>query len=295
MTAQCKPTSIDGEQAPSYNAAEIVCNGTKMAKKTAISKFEALAQGLIEGSLGRLLGGSVTPADIAAQLMKVMEDSQLNGAAADTYRVRLHPNDHALVLETYPQLAEELQALILTMAQQVQLQLLAVPQVILLPAEEVGRHEIRVQAMRQQQKRETTQLRPPAPPAAEAIAALTRLDAYLVVDGRHHIPLHKPIINIGRRTDNDIVLDAPTVSRSHAQLRWRYGRFILYDLSQRHGRTSVNGQAVTECVLQPGDVIRLSEVNLLYAEGETVPKRGAVESAGETQVMRPPSDGDESA
>ena len=85
-----------------------------------------------------------------------------------------------------------------------------------------------------------------------------------------------------------MVLDAATVSRRHAQLRWRYGHFVLYDLSQRHGRTTVNNQPVTECVLQPGDVITLSQIKLLYAEGQTTPKRGGQYGEGaDTQVMPP--------
>ncbi len=256
-----------------------------MRKRTPLSKFEALAQNFIEGSLGRLLGGAITPSDIAAQLTRVMEDSQLDGVVADTYHVRLHLDDYKWVTETYPQLSADLVSLLSDLARQTQLSLMAEPLVKVMADESVSRYDIRVQALRRQEKNETTRLVPAQNIGAEVLAALAELDAYLVVDGRHHIPLNKPIINIGRRTHNDIVLDAATVSRSHAQIRWRYGRFILYDLSNRHGRTRVNGQAVTECVLQPGDVIGLSQVNLLYAEGRTVPKRSVSRLGTETQVM----------
>ncbi len=250
-----------------------------------ISRFEALAQELIEGSLGRLFGGGVTPADMAARLTRVLEDSQMNGTIADTYHIRLHPVDYARIQATYPHLETDLQDLILNLAQQTNLKLLAAPHVVVAADEDIKRHEIRVQAMRQRREQDTTQLRPENAISAEILAAISHLDAYLVVDGRHHVPLNKPIITIGRRADNDIVLDAATVSRRHAQLRWRYGHFVLYDLSQRHGRTNVNNQPVTECVLQPGDVITLSQVKLLYAEGQTTPKPGARPDQTETQIM----------
>ncbi|MCP4361390.1 MAG: DUF3662 domain-containing protein [Chloroflexi bacterium] len=257
-----------------------------MNKKRPISRFESLAQGLIEGSLGRLLGGNLTPADIAARLTRVMEDSQLNGQAADHYNVRLHPADYDWLLERYPDLEMELQALLLNLAQQAKFALETPPQVTLLSDRKVRRHEIKAQATRQQPLPEKTQLKPEVILKPEQLAAIAERDAYLVINGRQHIPLNKPIINLGRRTDNDIVLDAPTVSRHHAQIRWRYGRFVLYDLTDRDSRTRVNNQPVTECVLQPGDVITLSNVNLLYAEGSAVPRRASGHRDDNTQVMR---------
>jgi hypothetical protein len=256
-----------------------------MSRKAPLSRFEALAQELIEGSLGRLLGGGVTPADVAARLTRVVEDSRIDGAIADTYHIRLHPLDFETIQTAYPHLETELQSLILNLVQQANLTLLAPPHVMMAADTGVKRQEIRVQAMRERRPPETTQLRPENLVAVEMLEAIINLDAYLVVDGRHHIPLHKPIITIGRRADNDIVLDAPTVSRRHAQLRWRYGYFVLYDLSQRHGRTTVNNLPVSECVLHPGDVITLSQAKLLYAEDQTTPRRVASTEGTETQVM----------
>lgn len=256
-----------------------------MTKKASLSKFESLAQSLIEGSLGRLLGGSVTPADIAARLTRVMEDSRLNNVVADSYYIRLHPTDFAPLLEMYPQLAQDLESLVFNLAYEANLVLRAEPKVTIQADTAVKRLEIAIQAVRQQRLPETTQLRPENAGPNEQLLAIAELDAYLVIDGRHHLPLNKPIINLGRRTDNDIVLDAATVSRRHAQIRWRYGRFVLYDLSSRNGRTQVNGQPVHECVLQAGDVVTLSEVKLLYAEGQTVLNRGQRQSADQTQVM----------
>jgi hypothetical protein len=262
-------------------------------EKMSISRFENLAQEIIEGSLGRLLGGSVTPADVAARLTRVLEDSLMNGVIADTYHVRLHLADLDALTQTYPHLETELQTLILHLAQQEQLRLLASPHVVLAADPDVKRHEVRVQAMRQRREQETTQLRPENVAAGEVLQAIHDLDAYLVVDGRHHIPLNKPIMTIGRRADNDVVLDAPTISRRHAQLRWRYGHFVLYDLSQRHGRTSVNNQPITECVLQPGDVITFSQIKLLYAEGQTTSKRAGrrtPHTADTDTRLMPPAD-----
>jgi hypothetical protein len=98
------------------------------------------------------------------------------------------------------------------------------------------------------------------------LEALKAVDAFLIIQGRRHIPLDRPITRIGRRMDNDLILDTPSISRYHAQIRWRQRFFVLYDASG-HGRTIVNGMVTKEHILRPGDVIALSEVLLVYGEG----------------------------
>ena len=57
---------------------------------------------------------------------------------------------------------------------------------------------------------------------------------------------------VGRHPACDVVLDAPTVSRRHARLRFRDGNWILQDLDSTNG-TSVNRARVARCQLRPGD------------------------------------------
>jgi len=89
--------------------------------------------------------------------------------------------------------------------------------------------------------------------------------AFLVVEGRRHFQLTTPLIQIGRRLDNDLVLDDPRVSRQHLQLLANRGKFILHDLNSTAG-TFVNGVKVKDHPLQPGDVIIVASVELIYGE-----------------------------
>jgi pSer/pThr/pTyr-binding forkhead associated (FHA) protein len=73
------------------------------------------------------------------------------------------------------------------------------------------------------------------------------------------------VVSIGRRFDNHIILDDSRVSRAHAQLRLRFGHYVVYDLSSTGG-TFVNDKRVEECVLRPGDVISLGGVTMIYGE-----------------------------
>jgi hypothetical protein len=112
--------------------------------------------------------------------------------------------------------------------------------------------------------------------------ALQNADAFLILQGRQHISLDRPITRIGRRIDNDIVLDSPSISRYHAQIRWRQRYFVLYDVSS-HGRTLVNGAPIQEHVLRPGDVIALSDILLVYGEGRD-DDLGAAPATGDEEM-----------
>ena len=89
--------------------------------------------------------------------------------------------------------------------------------------------------------------------------------AFLVVEGRRHFPLSTPLIQIGRRLDNDLVIDDPRVSRQHLRLLASRGKYILHDLNSTAG-TYVNGIKVQDHSLQPGDVINVAKVELIYGE-----------------------------
>jgi len=90
--------------------------------------------------------------------------------------------------------------------------------------------------------------------------------AFLIVDGSRVVPLDKPIINIGRKNNNQIVINDEHVSRYHAQIRAVKSRFVVIDLNSSVG-TSVNGKPVTHAFLRPGDVISLGGVPLIFGQG----------------------------
>lgn len=85
------------------------------------------------------------------------------------------------------------------------------------------------------------------------------------------MPISEAVVTIGRDLDNDIILDDPHVSREHAQLRRRYGQYILYDLDSTGG-TRVNGRPVREAPLEVGDVIAFAGVQVRFEQlGATEP------------------------
>jgi hypothetical protein len=93
-------------------------------------------------------------------------------------------------------------------------------------------------------------------------------NAFLILNGNQIYPLQLAVINLGRRIENQVVIDDPRVSRSHAQLRAMRGQYILCDLNSTGG-TFVNGQQIAQCILRPGDVISLAGVSIIYGEEST--------------------------
>jgi pSer/pThr/pTyr-binding forkhead associated (FHA) protein len=96
-------------------------------------------------------------------------------------------------------------------------------------------------------------------------------NAFLIIEGVKVHPLNQAVVNIGRRLENQLVIDDPRVSRNHAQLRAIKGRFVLFDLNSTGG-TFVNGQRTSQTVLYPGDVISLAGVALIFGQDNPPPR-----------------------
>ncbi len=111
--------------------------------------------------------------------------------------------------------------------------------------------ETGVMAIQTEEAKQTTELQP--------------VNAFLILNGSQIYPLQAAVINLGRRLENQIVIDDPRVSRNHAQLRAIRGQFVLFDLNSTGG-TFVNGQRITQSILQPGDVISLAGISIIYGE-----------------------------
>jgi pSer/pThr/pTyr-binding forkhead associated (FHA) protein len=104
-------------------------------------------------------------------------------------------------------------------------------------------------------------------------------NAYLIIEGGAKIhPLNESLMNIGRRLENQIVVDDSRVSRNHAQLRAIKGSFVLFDLNSTGG-TFVNGERIHQVELSPGDVISLAGVALIFGQGDPPPRPDLFETA----------------
>jgi pSer/pThr/pTyr-binding forkhead associated (FHA) protein len=77
------------------------------------------------------------------------------------------------------------------------------------------------------------------------------------------ITLTKERVTIGRRPDNDIVIEDLAISGEHAVIVSRDNDAFLEDLNSTNG-TRVNGQPIAKHFLQDGNVIELAQYRLRF-------------------------------
>lgn len=230
-------------------------------------------EGLVENSLTRLLGADFSAAAVAADLTRSMEDhlrtDELGNAfAPDCYAITLEAGRAHRLMDQAPEIRRDLAQGILRAARENGFLLDHEPAITLAGDPSLGSREVRVLAWHSEQPIESTQ----AMTAAElAVETTIPPGAFLIVDGRRHFALEQAVLNIGRRSDNDLVIQDPRASRLHAQVRAREGRFVIFDLGSTSG-TKINGRPIRQHILQPGDVIAIGGARLVYGEdSETSP------------------------
>jgi hypothetical protein len=115
--------------------------------------------------------------------------------------------------------------------------------------------------------------------------------AFLLGDDGQSYFLDHPVINIGRRRENQIVIQDRHISREHAQIRMIQGHFVLFDLNATGG-TYINGRRISQQILQSGDVISLAGYPLIYSE-ETDIDGGLPQQSGITKTTKIESPGED--
>lgn len=245
-----------------------------------IAQFEALAERLVEGTFAQLFGGRISAQKVATRLGRAMEDNRICSSgstmqAPTHYRVYLSPSDHETLSAEQPSLEDELAQHVTELASQAGFVIHGSPVVQVLPDEELAARDLRVDAGFQAAEMEdvgsTRGMEASDASEQEKVASEPpKGRPFLILDGRRHVNIRLPVVSIGRALDNDVIIEDPRVSRHHAQLRQRYGHYVLYDLDSSGG-TQINGYPVEECVLHSGDVVSFAGVKVIYGEDPPTP------------------------
>lgn len=95
----------------------------------------------------------------------------------------------------------------------------------------------------------------------------------LSVDGvvMQQVQLTKSLTAIGRRPQNDIVLDNLSVSGEHALVHFIAGEVSVEDLKSTNG-TYINGKPVQKQVVQSGEVMEMGKYKLKLVSEKVPPK-----------------------
>ncbi len=93
------------------------------------------------------------------------------------------------------------------------------------------------------------------------------------------ISLDQPVLRIGRREGNDLIISDPSISGSHCEIEKSASGYTLRDLGSTNG-TRVNGETVTVSGLFRNDVIHVGDVSVIIDGDDISQTRG-----GDTQKL----------
>lgn len=240
-----------------------------------LERLESRLQSLIEGSAARLFPDFKMEEELAHRLVEALQagtrqNSEGKFIAPNQFTVTVHSGQASRLMQE-DRLLSELTGSLQAVGNEAGLIFLSPPVIQIEEDREVALNQIRVSAViNLDNLSRTTDILVDYDTEAENLPE----NAYLIIDGTQIEPLNRSVINIGRRPDNQIVIEDPRISRLHAQIRAIKGRFVIFDLDSKGG-TFVNSQRVNQCTLYPGDVINLAGYPIIYgqdalASGETI-------------------------
>jgi hypothetical protein len=244
-----------------------------------VERVEAFVSRVIEGWSARLFGAKLQPVQIAKRLIRAMESHQTISLSKtfvpNSYVVSLGPTDFAQFEQYRKSLERDLAETLLGAARERSFTLLAYPSVELERDDDMPPGDIRVSCAMVDASGDEVEADPKALGAVESGHTMV-LDREALVKDRPRAPrasieqrdgppvsLGPDPVLIGRDPQNDVVLDDRRVSRKHAEVRLRLGRYTLYDLQSTNG-TYVNGRRVAEKVLEDKDKISIGGLEIVF-------------------------------
>lgn len=247
-----------------------------------LERLETMASRLIEGWSARLFRARLQPVQLAKRLIRSMEAHQTISLAKtfvpNSYVVSLSPVDFAQFEQYRRSLERDLAEAVLGAARDRSFTLLAYPTVELEEDPDVAPGDLRVACALVDASGEEVGADEPEKLGAVASGHTMILDRDALLRARprapqgtlvaregtlrREVPLTGEPVGVGRDPKNDVVLDDRRVSRRHAEIRLRLGRYTLYDLQSTNG-TFVNGRRIAEMVLSDGDRIDIGGAELV--------------------------------
>ena len=110
-------------------------------------------------------------------------------------------------------------------------------------------------------------------------------NVYLLINAQI-FPLKKEITTIGRKLDNDLVLQNIEVSRNHAEIRLEDGKYIIHDLKSTSG-TFLNNKKIEKSILYSGDLIVLADVPMMFIDESWTLESDPEKDTGELRKKKP--------
>lgn len=235
--------------------------------------FEKKLEGLFEGVILRAFKSGVHPVELGKKLVRECEGHKTIGISRvyvpNRYEVGLSPKDYSRFESYQAVLATELENLLISYIKEHSYAVLDRPRVKLVEVPRLREGEFWIKS----------RIEGELPSAHEVVethegiirrpeesgpAVLELMDSG---DVSPAFDLGERTVQIGRISDNDIVLPDPNVSRVHARVELRDGSYVVTDLESTNG-TWVNEQRVETARLRENDVIRLGSTRFIFRRAQ---------------------------
>ncbi len=238
-----------------------------------LSELESRLQTLIEVDLLKVLPGKKVEDVLVQKLASAIQKNRIVSGNSviipDVYTLVLNPE--TAVAWADKNLVTVILHSISAVAQEAGFKFTISPTVSVATDEGMSPNDVEIMTSHRIETMAETNANLPQNENSEQLADKIPDNSFLIVEGVKIYPLTQPVVNIGRRLDNQLVIDDPRVSRNHAQLRAIKGRFVVFDLNSTGG-TFVNGQRTSQSVLYPGDVVSLAGVALIFGQDNPPPR-----------------------
>ncbi|MGH2443069.1 MAG: FhaA domain-containing protein [Chloroflexota bacterium] len=235
-----------------------------------ITQFESFIERLMERGFTRATRSQLQPVEIGKRLSRAMESQQQVGVdgviVPNVYDVYLSREDYEHYEPARRSMARNLEAHLGRVARQHRYTMMARPVVRLDMDEQLTPGDVHVQpSMGDVDTSTRDQIQHTAIlPKMDGPMNTGPLTPNLVLNGKTYAVLRSPT-RVGRLADNDIVLDDKRVSRHHAEMLERGGRWMVRDTGSTNG-TAVNGKIISESILKPGDRISLGGLEITWEQ-----------------------------
>lgn len=205
----------------------------------------------------------------------------------DIFTVYLCPQDAALI-ESQPNWQEAFFPIINEIALEYNLRLEKTPTIHLAKKNSLLPTEVRVRANTSNPITGQTSAVPLKAETSPIEPSHHKMHGCLLLENESTYYLDQPVINIGRKSNNHLVVDDLRVSRNHAQIRTAETGYMIFDTGSSGG-TYINGERITQRQLKPGDVISLAGVKLIFTQEQ--PHQSPEEERQITSEMNASSQG----
>jgi hypothetical protein len=245
-----------------------------------LKDLEQRFETLLEGFFARQFKAGVQPVEIAKKLSREMDAHRTISVSKvyvpNKYIIHVSAQDSERLKPFERTLLNELQSYLLEHAAKEGYNLVERPRLELKSAGDLMLGQLRIESS----------LTSPCVDSAEHIDTGKNIDPFQDIDktlvktpsqtnqrqvylvridpsGETVIPIVGEYISIGRSEENTVVIEDPNVSRQHALVEKRDGRFTLRDLESTNG-TFVDGSRIEKHALHNGDTITIGTTKLQF-------------------------------